>query len=201
MILFNLLTNPTIFLGFILGILGALTIHETAHAWVANRLGDPTAKFAGRVSLNPLVHLDVTGMVLLFVAGFGWGKPVPINPQNLHSHWDEIKIALSGPLSNLLLATLLALIIRYIPLPMVIIQILAIMVQINLTLMIFNLLPIPPLDGSSILKTILPPESYHTLIQLSLPLLFAFIVFSYVNPVVFNFIDFVVTRLFNLLVY
>lgn len=201
MILFNLLSNPLVLVGFILGILAALTIHEAAHAWVAYKLGDPTAKMHGRVSLNPLDHLDVTGTIFLFLAGVGWGKPVPVNPNNLKSHWDEIKVALAGPASNLILAIILAMVIRFIPLPAVIMQVVAIMIQIALVLMVFNLLPIPPLDGSSILKIFLPPESYYTLMRLSLPLLVAFIFFSYINPVVFNFINYIVTCLFNFLVY
>lgn len=194
------MSNPLMFVGFILGILAAITIHETAHAWTAARLGDPTAKFAGRISLNPFVHLDLTGTIFLLIAGFGWGKPVLVNPHNLKSHWDEIKIALAGPISNLLLAIVLAATIRFLPFPTMVIQIIAVIIQINLVLMVFNLLPIPPLDGSSILKAFLPHESYHTLMQLSMPLFIAFIIFSYINPVVFNFIDYIVTNLFNLLV-
>ncbi len=186
MILFNVIQNPTLFFGFILGILSAITIHESAHAWVALKLGDPTAKMAGRISANPLHHLDTFGTVMLLLTGFGWGKPVPVNLNNLSSKWDEVKIAYAGAVSNFILAIILSLIIKFIPLSITIISIIVIMVQINIILMIFNILPIPPLDGSKILKIILPPQSYETLLSLSTPLFIAFLIFLYTSPFMSN---------------
>lgn len=189
MILFNILSNPVLFAGFIIGILSAITIHESAHAWVAYKLGDSTAKMAGRISANPFRHLDLFGTIMLLLAGFGWGKPVPVNIGNLKSKWDEVKIAYAGATSNLLLAVFLALIVRFIPIPLILAQVIVIIIQINLVLMIFNILPIPPLDGSKILKIILPPASYRTLLTLSAPLFIAFLIFLYSSPIISNFIS------------
>jgi len=199
MLIFNILSLPE-FIGLILGILLALAVHESAHAITANYLGDPTAKYAGRISLNPFAHLDLLGTVMLFLVGFGWGKPVPINPNNLKSKWDEIKIAFAGPLSNLLLAVILALFINFLPLPDLIKIILFIAMQINLIFMIFNLLPIPPLDGSSILKVLLSEHSYNTLQSLSTPLFLAFLFFLYATPVMRNFLGNVVSIFTHILI-
>lgn len=199
MILFNILENPILFIGFIVGILLAISIHEASHAWVAYKLGDPTAKLEGRVSLNPFVHLDLFGTVMLMLVGFGWGKPVPVNVNNLHSKWDEVKVALAGCVSNFLLALFFSLILRFVPMPENLQAILLIVVQINLTLMIFNLLPIPPLDGSSLLKAILPEESFETLQRMSTLLFLVFIIFLYASPIIPNFIGTVVNGLSNFL--
>jgi len=151
----------------------ALTFHEYAHGWVANRLGDPTAKLLGRLSLNPLVHIDLFGTILLpllliisrapFV--FGWAKPVPIDPYNLqHPRKDMIWVGLAGPTANFILAFLAGMAIRLLGLLGIgfggpvdfILLILACFVLINLIFAAFNLIPIPPLDGSRILAGILP---------------------------------------------
>lgn len=189
MLIINLLSNPIIFIGFILAIIIAITVHESAHAWTAYKLGDSTAKLAGRISLNPLAHLDLVGTIFIFLAGFGWGKPVPVNQSNFKNpKLDELKVALAGPLSNLLAAILFSLILRFLPIPVVVGQIIFIIIQINITLMIFNLLPIPPLDGSSILQILLPEEVYRTIYQFGVPLLFAFIIFAYATPYFYNLI-------------
>jgi len=144
------MVNITSFLALII----AITIHEFSHAYVADRLGDPTPRSHGRLSLNPLKHLDPIGTIMIFVARFGWGKPVPIDPYNLRQpKRDELFIALAGPASNLILASILA--ITYSQLTNPIIYIIAI---INIYLAVFNLLPIPPLDGSKIFLNLLPPE-------------------------------------------
>ena len=151
----------------------ALTFHEYAHGWVANRMGDPTAKLLGRLSLNPLVHIDLFGTVLLpflliiskapFV--FGWAKPVPIDPFNLrHPRKDMIWVGTAGPAANFLLALVCGLMIRLLGLlgitfggPMdFILLILACFVLINLVFSAFNLIPVPPLDGSRIFAGLLP---------------------------------------------
>lgn len=135
---------------FFVGLIIAITIHEFSHAFVADHFGDPTPRSFGRVTLNPLAHLDPLGTLMLFIVHFGWGKPVPIDPYNL-SKREEIYVALAGPLSNLSLAIIFAIVIRFLPLPPF-----YIFIQTNIVLAVFNLLPLPPLDGSKILLNLLP---------------------------------------------
>jgi Zn-dependent protease len=142
-----------------------LTVHEFAHAYTAYRLGDNTAKAEGRISLNPLRHIDWLGFFLIIFAGFGWAKPVMFNPDNLKKkHRDEILIALAGPFSNFLLAILLLVIARALffadffhntETGFGIINIIVISGIINFGLFVFNLIPIPPLDGSHLYLTFL----------------------------------------------
>lgn len=155
-LLFN---NPLVFIIFCLGLLVAVTIHEFAHAWVADKLGDPTPRLAGRLTLNPLAHLDPIGTLALLIARIGWGKPVPIDPYNLpNPRRDAALISLAGPASNLILAIILALVIKIIHPQLFITQLLIPIITINVGLAIFNLLPIPPLDGSKILVGFLPKK-------------------------------------------
>jgi Zn-dependent protease len=148
-------------------------VHEFAHALAAYRLGDSTAKLFGRLTLNPIAHFDPLGGILLAVSfigagfGFGWAKPTPVNPANLAGgRRGEALVAAAGPLSNLVLAAAAALPLRYIratpelalQIPPIMTAILALFVFINLVLMVFNLLPIPPLDGSKVLFAFLPPR-------------------------------------------
>jgi Zn-dependent protease len=150
-------------------ILIGLTIHELAHAFVALRLGDDTPRLMGRVTLNPLKHIDLVGFVLLVVAGFGWAKPVIINRERLSRPVrDDTLIALAGPVSNLLLAVLLALVLRGIVAVGLLRSRLAVetvastllvFMSINVSLGIFNLLPIPPLDGSHVVWNLLSLKS------------------------------------------
>ena len=148
-------------LSFIIGALAliiALTVHEFAHAWVADKLGDPTASLAGRVSLNPLKHLDPMGTLMLFLFKFGWGKPVPFDPFNLqHPKRDSALIALAGPASNLIMASILALVLPLIT-SNLLIEVIIYTIIINVNLAIFNIIPIPPLDGSKILYDLLPSD-------------------------------------------
>ena len=144
-------------------------IHEYMHGWTAYRLGDPTAKHAGRLTLNPLAHLEWFGSfflpLMMLLAGtpflFGWAKPVPYNPYNLRDRrYGDAKVALAGPASNLEVAVFFGLLIRLLPfLSLTFIGFLATIVYINLVLAVFNLIPIPPLDGSKILATFLSPEA------------------------------------------
>jgi len=146
---------PTI--SFLIGLIIALTIHEFAHAFVADRLGDPTPRAHGRLSLNPLVHLDPLGTLMLLIARFGWGKPVPIDSFNLKNpRRDEMLISLAGPASNILLSFILGFFVRFFP---ALIVIIFPIVQVNLLLAVFNLLPIPPLDGSKIFLNLLPVDT------------------------------------------
>lgn len=150
-----------------LALIIAVTIHEFAHAFVADKLGDPTANLEGRISLNPLKHLDPVGTLMLLVFRFGWGKPVPFDPFNLrHPKRDSALIALAGPTSNLILASLLSIILKLSTLPLLTLLIPIIIMNINLA--IFNFLPIPPLDGSKILYGILPlswAEEFNTFMK------------------------------------
>jgi Zn-dependent protease len=150
-------------------ILLALTIHEYAHAYIANRLGDPTAKEHGRLTLNPLKHLDLMGTLMVFIIRIGWAKPVPVNPLYFRNpKRDMLWVSLAGPLSNILLAFIFGFTYRLFNITLFqstneftaqIIQfILSYAIIINLILAFFNILPIPPLDGSKILAGILPPQ-------------------------------------------
>jgi len=156
---------------FIFAFLFSLAIHEAAHAWMADRLGDPTARLSGRLSLNPFRHLDPLGALLpffLIFSGspiiFGWGKPVPFDPFNLRNpRRDTALISLSGPAANLILATFLAVIVRLGHLFLGttgfnIEMILAPIIQLNITWGLFNLLPLHPLDGGKVLVGFLPAD-------------------------------------------
>ncbi len=151
-------------------LLFSVIIHELAHGYVANSLGDPTAKYAGRLTVNPLKHLDPFGSiilpVILFLVGspvlFGWAKPVPVNPYNFRDQkYGEIKVSAAGPISNISLAIFFGLILRFAPDSVLNYNpgfsiALTYIVAINIWLAIFNLIPIPPLDGSWILFSFLP---------------------------------------------
>jgi len=153
-----LFADPLSFIIYLVSIVIAITIHEFSHAWVADKLGDPTPRLAGRLTLNPLAHLDPIGTLALLIARFGWGKPVPIDPYNLASpKKDEALISLAGPASNLILAVILSLILRFSPIPLPV-YLFFIIIVLNISLALFNLLPIPPLDGSKILTGILPKD-------------------------------------------
>lgn len=153
-------------------VLISLTIHEAAHAWTADRLGDPTARVLGRVSLNPLVHIDPIGTVLLPIIAavshlpiIGWAKPVPVSMRNLRNpRRDFMIVAAAGPISNLLQAVVAAIVLRALdaalqgPSPWVA-AVLRYGVEINLLLAFFNLIPVPPLDGGNVLLGLLPPRA------------------------------------------
>ena len=188
-------------------ILLALTLHEFAHAYTAHRLGDPTARLLGRLTLNPLKHLDPLGTLMLFLAQFGWAKPVPVDPRYFRSpKRDMLLVALAGPVSNLVLAFISGMMLRlgraevfpldsggisYVMLYMSLI--------INLSLAFFNLLPIPPLDGSKILRSLLPNhllatylrfESYGPFLLLGLIVLDRFVETPILGALLNPFIDF-----------
>ena len=148
-------------------ILLALTFHEYAHAYVANRLGDDTAKQSGRLSLNPLRHLDPLGTIMIFVVHFGWAKPVPVNPYRLKNpKKDMLWISAAGPFANMVLAFASGILLRLLiatggtpdrtSIMGLLIYVVFMSLQINLALAIFNILPIAPLDGSKILAGLLP---------------------------------------------
>ena len=146
-------------------ILLALTFHECAHAYVAYRLGDPTAKNLGRLTLNPLAHLDIIGTIMVFIIHIGWAKPVPVNPMNFKNpKKDLLWVSLAGPLANIFLAFVFGILFRTLhttaqnPLAEIIKVMIIYGVLINLILAFFNIIPLPPLDGSKILAGIIPSE-------------------------------------------
>ena len=152
-----LFSNPCEFFIAFGGLILSLSFHEFAHAWVADFLGDPTPRRQGRVTLNPLKHLDPLGTVALLLVSFGWGKPVEIDPFNLKNPVrDSALIALAGPVTNLLIAGLIAIIVRAVALPESVMEGLIDVTVINVVLAIFNLIPVHPLDGSKIVMPLLP---------------------------------------------
>jgi Zn-dependent protease len=140
----------------------AITIHEYSHALIAYKLGDPTAKIYGRLSLNPLKHIDPLGLLALFIFRIGWGKPVPIDTYNFKNpKRDEILVSIAGPASNFILASLISIIIKLISPPLDITYYLYQFISLNIFLAVFNLLPIWPLDGSKIFLNLVSPSSSY----------------------------------------
>jgi Zn-dependent protease len=168
---FDITPDKIILIAFFLLI--GFPIHEFAHAFVAYRLGDGTAKMFGRLTLNPAVHFDPLGGLMLIVSvlaspfAFGWAKPTPVNPSNLHDRRNgEVLVALAGPASNLIMAALMAVIFRVLlatevifEIPPMVVSTLILFVSFNVVLAVFNLIPIPPLDGSALLFRFLDPRT------------------------------------------
>ncbi len=191
-------------------VLLALTFHEFMHGWTANRLGDPTAKFAGRLSMNPLVHLDPIGTIMIFLVRFGWAKPVPVNPRYFHNpKRDLLLVSLAGPGANMALAFISGILVRLVNagmlnfLPAGVLQpvyvMLTLSLQINVALAFFNLIPVPPLDGSKILAGLLPHrwepimddiERYGPFILMGLILLGFFTRISILGAIIYPFVNF-----------
>lgn len=186
----------------------ALTFHEFAHAWMSNRLGDPTAKNLGRLSFNPLVHLDVSGLLMLVLSGFrfGWAKPVPFDPRYLARPKRDIPlIASAGPASNVIIAIFSFVAMRLAGATELgdfkqgMFQLLTYFILINLSLAFFNLIPVPPLDGSKILYGFLPRSQEHVyykiermgpILLMGLLLMNAFTPFKIINFFVGPLVDF-----------
>lgn len=182
-------------------ILFSLTVHEYAHAFAAWKLGDDTAKKMGRLSLNPLVHLDLLGTVLLFIVHFGWAKPVPVNPGNFRNpKKDMLMVAIAGPVSNLLTALAAAVLLKAVlgnfdsyaalfsqETVFLSVRILLWFIYIGIILAVFNMLPIPPLDGSRVLYGLLPAGAdrrYMSVEKYGILLVAAVLIFGgeYVGP-------------------
>jgi len=181
----------------------SVVIHEVSHGYAANVLGDPTAKYAGRLTLNPFKHLDFFGSflvpVITFLMGgfiFGWAKPVPYNPYNLkNQRWGPALVGAAGPLSNFLIAVMFGLVIRYggvyeiLPTPFI--QIASLIAFINIILGVFNLIPIPPLDGSKVLFAFLPYrwralQEFLEQYGFFLLLIFVFFFYRLILPIIFG---------------
>jgi len=164
-----LIKDPLTFLLLAIPLLYSIIIHELAHGWVAYRMGDPTAKYAGRLTLNPLKHIDPIGTAMLFVFGFGWAKPVPVNLQYIrHARLGLILVSSAGIIANMIFAFLAVLLLRmFSPSPSgspgLFLYYLA---QINIMLASFNLIPIPPLDGSKILMGFMPERLQYAFSRL-----------------------------------
>jgi Zn-dependent protease len=159
-----LFDNPLIFVIWLAAILIALSAHEFSHALAGTLMGDDTAKRQGRLTLNPLSHVDPFGLFTLVAIGFGWGKPVPFNPYNLRNQrWGPVIVALAGPAMNLAIALVMGIILRVLVFRLgegnLLIEFLFLSVYLNLSLLLFNLIPIPPLDGSKLLFAFLDGPS------------------------------------------
>ncbi len=189
-----------------------LPFHELAHGWVANKMGDPTAKWMGRLTLNPLKHIDPIGSVLMLITGFGWAKPVPINPRNFKNERKGMAItAAAGPIANFIMAFVLLILAKLILIFYVltdgahwlylIYSLVSWMVTINISLGVFNLCPIPPLDGYRIISLFLPDRIYYTIQQYEQYILYGFMALlmltdfiytpiSYLSGLIANGLDF-----------
>ncbi len=200
---------------FVPVILFSLTIHEYAHAYIANKLGDDTAKRLGRLTLNPLKHLDPIGTILLLLVHFGWAKPVPVDPRNFKDpKKDMLYVAIAGPISNIITAIISGILLKFIVFNLAsagafgaytvpLIQFLVWMIFIGVVLAVFNMLPIPPLDGSRVLYGLLPDhlansikkiETYGILIVFGI-ILFGGRTFSYI--IIYPFLKFLEIFSFN----
>lgn len=186
------------FLFVIIILIMSVVIHEVSHGYAALALGDSTAKYEGRLTLNPISHLDPVGSVLIplmgyFLGGFiiGWAKPVPFNPYNLkNTRWGEALVAMAGPISNILIALIFGLIIRSAVITSVpFLNLAGFVVLINITLAVFNLMPVPPLDGSKILFALLPYKWHQLRVSMEqygliLVLIFVFFIWQILSPII-----------------
>lgn len=185
-----LFQDPAAFLILAIPLLYSIIIHEVAHGWVAYLFGDDTAKHSGRLSLNPMAHLDPMGTLALFIVGFGWAKPVPINYANIRNfRLGLICISLAGCVANIFIATLAILLLQFpaINSHHLATSILMVIAKINIVLGALNLIPVPPLDGSRILLGILPERAQRALIRIEpygLLVLFGLLFTGFLNPVI-----------------
>ncbi|MBI5966306.1 MAG: site-2 protease family protein [Deltaproteobacteria bacterium] len=199
-----LLRNPAAFILLIIPLLYSIIIHELAHGWVADKMGDSTARWLGRLSLNPRKHLDPIGTLMLFIFGFGWAKPVPVNFNNLYDpRKGLILVSAAGIVANILLAFTSLLLLRLVnPAPFGAVSTLLIyMAQINIMLAAFNLIPIPPLDGSKILMGFSSPQFQYSMARLEPYGFFIIIGLLYLgllNPLISLF-EWIISNLISLL--
>ena len=179
--------HPEVLVLLIPVLLFALVFHEFSHAWVANKLGDPTARYAGRLTLNPMAHLDPIGGLMILFVGFGWAKPVPVDIRYLRNpRVDMMKIAFAGPASNLLLAFIGGTILRSGFVHGTVAMMIMLFTQINIMLAVFNMIPIAPLDGSQIFSGLLirtNPELVRNLQIYGPQILMGAILIGYFTPI------------------
>lgn len=184
-----------------------LPVHEFAHGWMANKMGDPTARLSGRLTLNPMKHLDLIGSILIFLTGFGWAKPVPVNQNNFRNPKKGMALtALAGPVSNLIMAFIFMLLMNFCGIfnnmaAYIFLLFFQYAALVNIRLAVFNLLPVPPLDGSRIFWAILPDKYYWKVMQyerIIMIVLFALLLFGVLSwPL--SWLSSLVYRLFNLI--
>ncbi|MFR8011754.1 MAG: site-2 protease family protein [Clostridia bacterium] len=184
-----------------------LPVHEFAHGWMANKMGDPTARLSGRLTLNPMKHLDLIGSILIFLTGFGWAKPVPVNQNNFRNPKKGMALtALAGPVSNLIMAFIFMLLMNFCGIfhnmaAYIFLLFFQYAALVNIRLAVFNLLPVPPLDGSRIFWAILPDKYYWKVMQyerIIMLVLFALLLFGVLSwPL--SWLSNLVYRLFNLI--
>lgn len=186
--MWQLLSEPQLLIVWLVAIVYAITVHEFSHAYSAYLQGDHTAADQGRLTFNPLKHLDPIGFIVLLLAGFGWGKPVPFNPYNLKKQkLGPVLVSLAGPASNLLSFVIFGFVLKALLATGVITSdnllatFLLVLIEINFTLAIFNLIPIPPLDGSKLLYSIIPPARQGIIVKMEMYgpwILLGFVIFG-----------------------
>lgn len=194
---------------FFIIIIPSAILHEYAHGWAADRMGDPTARHAGRLTLDPRAHIDMWGTILmpiflLLVSGgsfmFAYAKPVPYNPYNLKDkRWGPALVGAAGPVANLIVAIVFGILVRFLPMSNFV-SLLGLIVYANILLMVFNLVPIPPLDGSKVLFAILPDSMDHIKVNLErwgffILLIFIFYFFRLLVPIISWFFELITGKL------
>lgn len=196
-----LMNNPVTFLLLAVPLLYSVILHEIAHGLVASWFGDNTAKYSGRLTLNPMAHLDPVGTLMLFFVGFGWAKPVPVNYNNLNnSRLGIMAVALAGCITNILLATVAIFLmqLQVFNTNPAFATIFPIVIKINIILAAFNLIPIPPLDGSKVLMGFLPEEAQSNLARIE-PYGFFIIIILLYTGILYPVIDFIQSILYGLI--
>lgn len=198
------------------GIIVGLSFHEFAHGWVANKLGDPTPKFQGRLTINPKAHVDPVGLVALLFAGFGWGRPVEVNPGNFKNRRaGELLTALAGVTMNLILALLFGVVVKVLfmigggafaasALGETVVLVCLYVIQINLVLMIFNLIPVPPLDGFTVVTEIFNIKhtpAYYTVCRYGSLILLGLILFDVTSMILSPCVSFFMNLITNLIIF
>jgi Zn-dependent protease len=198
-----LINNPLEFVLIAIPLLYSIIFHELAHGWAAYLMGDPTARQLGRLSLNPLKHLDPLGTIMLFAFGFGWAKPVPVDFSRLRDrHMGMIWVSAAGIITNMLLAFIALFLVRLLSIPLSSMagELLYYLAQINIILAAFNLIPLPPLDGSKILMGFASPNVQNFFFRLErygFVILIALLYFGILNPVI-NFFRWMILALIKL---